>query len=96
MFLTVDTLGRLILCCCDKKLKQNIYVDFTRGPVAHRRFFGGGKRQLLVKAVGRHEMQGSLSVLDATAGFGQDAFILASLGCPRYVIRGRSAYGRAS
>ncbi|MCL4132654.1 UNVERIFIED_CONTAM: hypothetical protein GTU68_010904 [Idotea baltica] len=57
-----------------------IRVDFLQGTVAHRRVFGGGKNQLIAKAVGLHK--GVLpTVLDATAGLGRDAFVLASLGC---------------
>lgn len=58
-----------------------VRVDFGTGAAAHRRLYGGGKGQLIAKAVG---IQGSLrpSILDATAGLGRDSFVLASLGCP--------------
>ena len=58
-----------------------IRVDFLTGPVAHRRQFGGGIGQMIAKAVG---IQSGVrpSVLDATAGLGRDAFVLAQLGCP--------------
>jgi len=57
-----------------------IFVDFSGGKAAHRRKFGGGKGQAIAKAVG---MKKGLvpKVLDATAGLGRDAFVLASLGC---------------
>ncbi len=57
-----------------------VRVDFTQGGAAHRRKFGGGSGQMVAKAVG---IQGSLrpQVLDATAGLGGDAFVLACLGC---------------
>ncbi len=57
-----------------------IYVDFVQGASAHRRHFGGGKSQLIAKAVG---IKGSFRphVLDLTAGLGQDGFVLATLGC---------------
>lgn len=57
-----------------------IRVDFVEGAVAHRRQFGGGSGQMIAKAVG---IQPGVRphVLDATAGFGRDAFVLASLGC---------------
>lgn len=48
--------------------------------MAHRRAFGGGKGQLVAKAVGLKKYINPV-VLDLSAGFGQDAFILASLGC---------------
>ena len=55
-------------------------VDFVEGAAAHRRQFGGGAGQMIAKAVG---VQPGIrpQVLDATAGLGRDAFVLASLGC---------------
>lgn len=64
-----------------KQPKQTpIQVNFHTGSAAHRRQFGGGKGQMIAKAVG---IQGQFRprVLDATAGLGGDAFVLASLGC---------------
>ena len=57
-----------------------VRVDFVEGAVAHRRLFGGGSGQMIAKAVG---VQPGVRphVLDATAGLGRDAFVLASLGC---------------
>lgn len=57
-----------------------VRVDFVEGAVAHRRQFGGGAGQMIAKAVG---IQSGIRprVLDATAGLGRDAFVLASLGC---------------
>jgi len=57
-----------------------IRVDFLSGAVAHRAQFGGGAGQMIAKAVG---LQPGVrpAVLDATAGLGRDAFVLASLGC---------------
>lgn len=64
----------------DKKLHGPVKVDFVGGKTAHRRLFGGGKNQLLAKAVGIKN--GAYPrILDATAGLGQDAFVLAGLGC---------------
>lgn len=56
-----------------------VYADFTAGRAAHRRLHGGGRAQPLARAVG---LKGTapLTVTDATAGLGQDAFVLASLG----------------
>lgn len=57
-----------------------IYVDFVAGRSRHRRLYGGGRGQTLARAVGLR--RGRLpSVIDATAGLGRDAFVLASLGC---------------
>jgi 16S rRNA (guanine1516-N2)-methyltransferase len=57
-----------------------VRVDFVSGAVAHRRKFGGGKGQAIAKAVGLNK-GATPHVLDATAGLGRDAFVLASLGC---------------
>ena len=57
-----------------------VRVDFVEGGAAHRRLYGGGSGQMIAKAVGIQ--QGVRPrVLDATAGLGKDAFVLASLGC---------------
>lgn len=54
-------------------------VDFVTGAVAHRLRFGGGRGQDLPKAMGlRHGK--TPTIIDATAGLGRDAFLLASLG----------------
>ncbi|MCB1616251.1 MAG: class I SAM-dependent methyltransferase, partial [Pseudomonadales bacterium] len=55
--------------------KGAIFVDFAGGKNCHRRQFGGGKSQSIAKAVGIRS--GFFpSVLDVTAGFGADAFVL--------------------
>lgn len=55
-------------------------IDFSSGKYDHRRKFGGGRGQPLAKAVGLKQGQNP-SIIDATAGFARDAFVLASLGC---------------
>ena len=62
-----------------------VRVDFVEGAVAHRRLFGGGSGQMIAKAVG---VQPGVrpQILDATAGLGRDAFVLASLGCEMTLI----------
>ena len=64
----------------DEPKLGGIYVDFVEGAMAHRRRFGGGRGEAVAKAVG---IKGSYlpDVIDATAGLGRDAFVLASLGC---------------
>ena len=54
-----------------------ICADWTTAEI--RRRIAGGKRQLLGKAVGLARLA-QPRVLDATAGLGRDAFVLASLG----------------
>jgi len=63
-----------------KELGNPIRVDFVAGANAHRRKYGGGKHQDIAKAVGVPKKP-HLRLLDATAGLGRDAFVLASLGC---------------
>lgn len=60
--------------------RTSVKVDFSAGSNAHRLRFGGGLGQDIAKAVG---VSGAYqpSVVDATAGLGRDAFVLASLGC---------------
>ena len=53
--------------------------DFISGPVGHRLKFGGGRGQALPKAAGFTKGR-TPTVIDATAGLGRDAFLLASLG----------------
>lgn len=54
-------------------------VDFVGGAVGHRFRFGGGRGQALHKAAGF--AKGKVpTVVDATAGLGRDAFLLASMG----------------
>lgn len=55
-------------------------IDFASGKYAHRRRFGAGRGQPMARAIGLKQGQ-SPSIIDATAGFGRDAFVLASLGC---------------
>ncbi len=54
-------------------------VDFVSGAVAHRLRFGGGRGQALAKAMGLRAGKTPM-IVDATAGLGRDAFLLASLG----------------
>lgn len=63
-----------------QKAPGPVSVDFVHGASAHRRKFGGGKGQSIAKAVGISSAY-KPTVLDATAGLGRDAFVLATLGC---------------
>ncbi len=77
--LSVSVTG-LALQATGKKAAGPVLVDFVQGATAHRRQFGGGKGQMIAKAVG---IKGTFrpQVLDVTAGLGQDGFVLATLGC---------------
>lgn len=63
-----------------RKAPGPVRAEFVEGAVDHRRKFGGGKGQMIAKAVG---VKAGVypNVLDATAGLGKDAFVLATLGC---------------
>ncbi|AUX91865.1 16S rRNA (guanine(1516)-N(2))-methyltransferase RsmJ [Mixta gaviniae] len=64
----------------DEPKLGGIWVDFVGGAMAHRRRFGGGRGEAVAKAVGIKS--GYLpDVVDATAGLGRDAFVLAAIGC---------------
>ncbi|MEC8278954.1 MAG: class I SAM-dependent methyltransferase [Verrucomicrobiota bacterium] len=59
----------------------SIRADFYSPSVNYRRQKGGGKGQMIARAIGLNSLTAPY-VLDATAGLGGDAFVLASLGCP--------------
>lgn len=68
-----------LLNTADAKQKP-FYLDFTTGKMAYRLNQGIGRQQPLARAVGikKDHMP---TVLDATAGLGRDAFLLACCGC---------------
>ncbi|OOF48739.1 DNA polymerase I [Rodentibacter genomosp. 1] len=76
----VQTNERLELRKLDEPKLGAVYVDFVGGAMAHRRKFGGGRGEAVAKAVGikGNELP---TVIDATAGLGRDAFVLATIGC---------------
>lgn len=71
-----------IICLqeCGKNAAGPVYVDFASGAAEFRRKNGGGKDEMIAKAVGLKHLK-SPYILDATAGLGRDGFVLASLGC---------------
>lgn len=58
-----------------------VHAEFVSGKAGYRREHGGGTGQLVARAIGLQKTRHTLNVLDATAGLGQDAFVLAGLGC---------------
>ncbi|PMK04270.1 class I SAM-dependent methyltransferase [Vibrio sp. 10N.261.55.A7] len=80
IFALVLTDTHLELRKLDEPKLGAIFVDLVGGAVGHRRKFGGGKGQSIAKAAGLNKGT-TPRVLDATAGLGRDAFVLASLGC---------------
>lgn len=57
----------------------DIIVDFNSAALNYRKQHGGGRNEALAKAIG---MKGkdALSVIDCTAGMGNDSFVMASVG----------------
>ncbi|ERL49970.1 hypothetical protein BJB45_02265 [Halomonas huangheensis] len=74
-----DDQGCLALGGEPAEFGKPLVVDFVGGRVGHRRRFGGGRGQLVARACGLGKGV-TPSVVDATAGLGRDAFVLASLG----------------
>lgn len=75
-----------------RKAPGPVRVDLLSGAQEHRRRFGGGKGQMIARAVG---LKAGVypSVLDLTAGLGRDGFVLASLGAQvRWVERSPVAF----
>ena len=60
-------------------MRRSLRCDFVGGAVQHRLRFGGGRGQDLPKAAG-FKPGINPHIIDATAGLGRDAFLLASLG----------------
>jgi 16S rRNA (guanine1516-N2)-methyltransferase len=77
--LVLDAAG-LSLQVAQKPGPGPLQVDFVTGSQAWRRRHGGGKSQLIARALGLHK-GARPEVLDATAGLGGDSYVLASLGC---------------
>ena len=77
LFVVTDT--RMELRDTSQRASGPVYVDFVSGSVAFRRASQGSRRQLIARAVGVRSQP--LTVIDTTAGLGQDAFMLACLGC---------------
>lgn len=85
---------RYVLETCEDRLQLRnqeepklgaIYVDFISNASEYRRKYGGGRKQSIAKAVGLKK-GATPFVVDATAGLGRDAFVLASLGCRVHMI----------
>ncbi len=75
----VLTAQRLELLPTHQNAPGAIYADFLSPAMQHRHQHGGGRQQLLARAVGLHKKK-NLTICDISAGLGRDAFVLASLG----------------
>ena len=60
-------------------IQKMLKCSFIEGSILHRLKYGKGRGQNLAKAVGMKSNK-NRTIIDATAGLGYDAFILASLG----------------
>lgn len=69
----------LVLRHTDLPKQGDILVDFASGAASYRRQFGGGKDEAIAKACGLNKRR-QLHIVDATAGLGRDALVLANLG----------------
>ncbi|MGO1691386.1 MAG: class I SAM-dependent methyltransferase [Marinobacter sp.] len=78
LFLDEDGLGVQVT---GKGAPGPVRAEFVTGKMGYRREHGGGTGQLVARAVGLQKTKAGLHVVDATAGLGQDAFVLAGLGC---------------
>ena len=85
LFVLEVELGRWQIRSLKNKSFGTVCVDFTAGKIAHRRIFGSPRNEAISKAVG-FKKEAIPSVLDLTAGLGQDAFVLASIGCRVHMI----------
>lgn len=70
---------RLELQSLEENAPKPVFVDFTGGKAEFRRN-STGKQQPLPRAIGLKSGERP-SIVDATAGLGRDAFVLAALGC---------------
>ncbi len=80
------TESRLQLVYSSGGVSSTLFAEFLKGPLGYRIAKGGGRNQLIARAVGLKMHKGKLRILDATAGLGRDAFILASLGCEVHMV----------
>jgi 16S rRNA (guanine1516-N2)-methyltransferase len=72
--------GALKLALIDASGVLAIRAGFHGAGMDYRREKGGGRSEMIARAVGLKNGK-TPTVLDATAGLGVDAFVLASLGC---------------
>ncbi|MDH5562873.1 MAG: class I SAM-dependent methyltransferase [Nitrospirota bacterium] len=82
-------IGRLELVNLDQPSIAPIVIDFLSGKTAYRRKYGHAGGEVISKAVGIKKGHRP-NIVDATAGWGRDAFVLATMGCRVHMIE-RSA-----
>lgn len=62
-----------------------VVIDFVSGKTAYRRKYGHAGGEAISKAVGIKKGHRP-NIVDATAGWGRDAFVLATMGCRVHMI----------
>ncbi len=62
-----------------------VFIDFVSGKTAYRRKYGHAGGEAISKAIGIKKGNRP-NVVDATAGWGRDAFVLATMGCRVHMI----------
>ncbi len=77
--------GQLGLIDQDNREMTPIVIDFISGKTAYRRKYGHAGGEAISKAVGIKKGHRP-NIVDATAGWGRDAFVLATLGCRVHMI----------
>jgi 16S rRNA (guanine1516-N2)-methyltransferase len=85
-FLSADALWQLVYTRDGLSLRLSnepswgdIRVDFASAALNYRKLHGGGRNEAIAKAIGIKGKE-SLSVIDCTAGMGNDSFVMASVG----------------
>lgn len=63
-----------------------VFVDFLSSATRYRIAHGGGRGESVARAVGLRQGVSGLTVLDATAGLGGDAVVLAGAGCTVHML----------
>ncbi len=79
--------GQLGLVDQDNREMTLIVIDFISGKTAYRRKYGHAGGEAISKAVGIKKGHRP-NIVDATAGWGRDAFVLATLGCRVHMMMG--------
>lgn len=78
--LAVLLAGQIALQPLSKPLPHAVAVDWANKSLLWRLQHGGGRSELIAKACGLKK-DFLPTIIDATAGFGKDSLLLASLGC---------------
>ncbi len=70
-----------------------LVIDFVSGKTAYRRKYGHAGGEAISKAVGIKKGKRP-TIVDATAGLGRDAFVLATMGCRVHMIERSTMLGK--